>query len=147
VKQFPQIFLVLALFLPISLPTQQTTSCVRNVPSFVAMSGRIESPSQSLTPVSTALVNELAQCDGLPHPENGQPAPCGSPNQSLPNPNSGADWRLAQQQRQQQQQQQQRERERQERARIHRCELQAQQDHDDCKQRNPNGYCPLKQCY
>jgi hypothetical protein len=25
--------------------------------------------------------------------------------------------------------------------------LQAQQDHDDCKQRNPNGYCPLKQCY
>lgn len=146
-KQCPQIFLALALFLPIPLPTQQTTSCARNIPSFVAMSGRIESLSQSLTFASTTPAPKLAQCDGLPHPENGQPAPCGQPNRSLPNPNSGDDWRLAQQQRQQQQQQQEREREQQERARIHRCELQAQQDHDDCKQRNPNGYCPLKQCY
>jgi hypothetical protein len=87
-----------------------------------------------------------AQCDGLPHPENGQPAPCGQAKQSLPDPNSGSAWRAAQEQRQQQQQQEVAERQKQERDRVHKCELQAQHDYEECKQNNPNGYCPLKQC-
>jgi hypothetical protein len=86
------------------------------------------------------------QCDGLPHPETGQPTPC-FPKQSLPSPNSGDNWRLAEQQRQQQQQQEIAERQQQEHDRIHRCELQAQHDYEECTRNNPNGYCPLRQCY
>lgn len=88
-----------------------------------------------------------AQCDGLPHPENGQPAPCGQSNPSLPNPYSGDAWRAAQQQRQQQYQQEVAERQQQERDRVHRCELQAQHDYEECTRKNPNGYCPLRPCY
>jgi len=143
VKRSHQIFLALALLLPISLLALQTAACLRDTAFFTAMSGHVGTTVKSLTSFSTIPVNEFAQCDGLPHPENGHPMPCGSPNRSLPDPNSGDDWRLAQQQREQQQQ----EREQQEQNRIHRCELQAQHDYEECTRRNPNGYCPMKQCY
>jgi hypothetical protein len=87
----------------------------------------------------------FAQCDGLPHPENGQPAPCW-PSQSLPNPNSGDAWRATQQQRERQLQEDTERREQQKRDELHRCELQAQHDYQECARKNPTGYCPLKPC-
>jgi hypothetical protein len=97
--------------------------------------------------LSLVAIPVLAQCDGLPHPENGQPAPCGQTNKPLPSPYSGANWQLAEQQRQQQQQDQERARQQQEHDRIHRCELQAQHDYSECTRKNPTGFCPLNPCY
>jgi hypothetical protein len=91
-------------------------------------------PTVLVTALLLGTIPASAQCDGLPHPENGQPAPCTQSNPILPNPNSGADWRLADQRRQQQQQQEIAERQQQERDRIHKCELQAQHDYGECKQ-------------
>ena len=89
---------------------------------------------------------QQAKCDGLPHPENGQPAPC-YPERTVPDANSGDTWRTAQQQRQQQHDQEVAEAEERERARIHKCELQSQHDYEECTRKDPNAYCRLKDCY
>lgn len=81
-----------------------------------------------------------AQCDGLPHPENGQPAPCFS-GQNLPY-TKGPDLR------EQEEQQRQRDAEyrEQQREQHQRCEEESQQAYENCRQRNPNGYCYRKSC-
>ena len=100
-----------------------------------------------LLSMTAVAIPASAQCDGYPHPEKGQPAPCGQPAQpSLPNPNSDV-LREVERRHQQEEQQLIADAEARERDRIHRCELQAQHDYEECTRRNPTGYCPLKPCY
>lgn len=82
----------------------------------------------------------LAQCDGMPHPDKGQPAPCSA----SPNQNQGNDYSHYQQQLREEQRQQRREQQ----ARLQACQQKAQNDYDNCLRTSPNsGYCQLRQCY
>ncbi len=93
-----------------------------------------------LLPLGTGVASAQQKCDGLPHPDKGQPAPCYPTNNSTsplpPLPNT---------------QQQEQQRQQKERDRIHRCQVQAKQEYDSCEQKRPAGStydpCVLRQCY
>ncbi len=100
-----------------------------------------------LLSITVVVIPARAQCDGLPHPENGQPAPCGKLAQS----SSTTDTRFRDGVQQMQEQQKQAEEAAKQQAaekreRVRQCELQAQHDYTECTRLHPNSPCPLKPC-
>lgn len=100
-----------------------------------------------LLSITTVVIPAQAQCDGLPHPDKGQPAPCWQ----TPDPNArdranaaAAAAFVAQAQKQAEEAAKQQAE--QKRERVRQCELQAQHDYEECTRLHPNSPCPLKPC-
>jgi hypothetical protein len=100
-----------------------------------------------LLSITAVVIPARAQCDGLPHPENGQPAPCGKPAQSSSTTDTRyRDGVAAAAQAQKDTEAAQAAAAAAKRERVRQCELQAQHDYEECTRLHPNSPCPLKPC-
>lgn len=128
-KQFPQIFLALALFLSISLLAPQTAACFRDAAIFGAMNGRAALSDLGLF-THTASFAALAQ-------------------NSDSNQNT-VEKELREQQRQNEEQERRLEQQRRDRAerdqQRNNCQAQAQAEYENCRANNPNGSCQIANC-